>query len=137
VFCASEIANMRIERVCRVCGRGITLRRKWAASRDEIQYCSDACRDRGLTRRDLDVEQAILELLERRSLDASICPSEVARMLFADGDWRAEMERVRMAARRLQRAGRIQVTQKGRAVDPSRARGPIRLRLRQFGAMQA
>jgi hypothetical protein len=128
---------MRVERVCRVCGRGISWRRKWSRDRDDIHYCSDACRSRGLTRRDLDVEQAILELLERRAVDASICPSEVARTLFADGDWRAEMDRVRMAARRLQRAGRIQITQQGRAVDPSTAKGPVRLKLRQFGALQA
>ena len=128
---------MRVERICRVCGRGISWRRRWAAERESIEYCSDACRDRGLTRRDLDVEEAILELLQQRAVDGTICPSEVARTLFADGDWRAEMERVRMAARRLQRAGRIQITQRGRVIDPSRARGPIRLRLRQFGAIQA
>jgi len=129
---------MRVEQVCCVCGGGISWRRdKRTASRDDAPYCSDTCRSRGLTRRDLDVEQAIVELLERRTMDASICPSEVARLLFADADWRTEMERVRMAARRLQRAGRIQIMQKGRAVDPSRARGPIRLKLRQFDAIQA
>jgi len=128
---------MRVERVCRVCGRGISWRRKWSRDPTDLHYCSDACRSRGLTRRDLDVEQAILELLERRAVDTSICPSEVARTLFADGDWRAEMERVRMAARRLQRAGRIQIVQRGHSVDPSRAKGPIRLKLRQFGALQA
>jgi hypothetical protein len=41
------------------------------------------------------------------------------------------MESVRMAARRLQRAGRIEITQQGRPVNPDTAKGPIRLRLRQ------
>ena len=128
---------MRVERVCRVCGRSISWRRKWSQDWDNIQYCSDSCRSRGLSARDLDAESAILEFLQQRAVGASICPSEVARTLFADSDWRAEMERVRMAARRLQRAGRIQITQRGRTVDPSRAKGPIRLQLRPYGALQA
>jgi hypothetical protein len=38
------------------------------------------------------------------------------------------MEPARMAARRLVRAGRLTITQRGRPVDPDRAKGPIRLR---------
>jgi hypothetical protein len=38
------------------------------------------------------------------------------------------MERVRMAARRLVARGELEILQKGRPVDPSRAKGPIRLR---------
>jgi hypothetical protein len=83
------------------------------------------------------LEAAILELLEARAAGASICPSEVARRLAPNGDWRALMEAVRQAARRLQRAGVIEITQKGRAVDLSRNRGPIRLRLKPTGAIQA
>ena len=128
---------MRVEQVCRVCGQSLSWRRKWSQDWDAIQYCSDACRSRGLNPQDLDAERAILEFLQQRAVGASICPSEVARSLFADGDWRAEIDRVRMAARRLQRAGRIQITQRGRAVDPSRAKGPIRLQLRPSGALQA
>lgn len=128
---------LRVERICAVCGRGITWRRKWARDWESVKYCSDACRSRGLSSRDRQVEQAIVDLLEHRAVGASICPSEVARALFAEEDWRVEMERVRMAARRLQRAGRIQIVQKGRPVDPSKAKGPIRLRLRDLDAIQA
>jgi hypothetical protein len=39
------------------------------------------------------------------------------------------MEPAREAARRLVAAGRIVITQRGQVVDPSRARGPIRLKL--------
>ena len=35
-----------------------------------------------------------------------------------------------MAARRLVDAGRIEIIQRGRVVDPSTAKGPIRLRLK-------
>jgi hypothetical protein len=113
---------VRVARICTVCGRSITWRRKWARDWENIKYCSDGCRKR-----------VILDLLEQRSGDATICPSEAARRLAGEDDWRAEMESVRMAARRLQRAGRIDITQKGRPVDPDTAKGPIRLRLRPVG----
>ena len=43
--------------------------------------------------------------------------------------WRSLMEPARAAARRLVAQGSIEITQSGRRVDPSRAKGPIRLRL--------
>jgi len=43
-------------------------------------------------------------------------------------DWRALMESARRAARRLVVAGRVEITQGGVVVDPSTARGPIRIR---------
>jgi hypothetical protein len=126
---------IRVERICTVCGRSISWRRKWARDWEAIKYCSDACRKRGLSARDRHIEQTILDLLEQRAADASICPSEAARQLAVGDDWRPLMEPVRMAARRLQRAGRIDITQKGRIVDPDRAKGPIRLRLRSVGVL--
>ena len=39
------------------------------------------------------------------------------------------MEPVRSAARRLVARGQLEILQQGRVVDPSTARGPIRLRL--------
>jgi hypothetical protein len=126
---------IRVERICTVCGRSISWRRKWARDWEAIKYCSDACRKRGLSARDRHIEQTILDLLEQRTADASICPSEAARQLAVGDDWRPLMEPVRMAARRLQRAGRIDITQKGRIVDPDRAKGPIRLRLRPVGVL--
>ncbi len=38
------------------------------------------------------------------------------------------MEDTRMAARRLVAAGRVEITQNDRVVDPSTAKGPIRIR---------
>lgn len=41
------------------------------------------------------------------------------------------MEPTREAARRLARKEKIEICQKGKAVDPDAFKGPIRLRLRQ------
>ncbi|ARF76848.1 S-adenosylmethionine tRNA ribosyltransferase [Kitasatospora albolonga] len=79
---------------------------------------------------DQQLEQAILELLDRRGPTATICPSDAARAVHGgDGDgWRALMEPARRAARRLVAAGEVEITQGGRPVDPAEARGPIRVR---------
>ena len=73
---------------------------------------------------------AILDLLAERDPDKTICPSEAARALAGDGDFRPYMEPVREAAGKLADAGRIEVTQKGKRIDVAAARGPIRLGLR-------
>ena len=80
---------------------------------------------------DLDdrLEAAILDLLDRRARTSSICPSDAARAVGDEDGWRDLMEPARAAARRLVDAGRVQVTQRGRVVDPSTATGPIRIRL--------
>jgi len=115
---------------CAVCGRTITWRRKWERSWDEVRYCSDACRRRSKgTGADVDasLEAALRELLAARSAAATVCPSEVARAVGGE-DWRPLMEPARAAARRLVVAGEAEITQGGRVVDPSTAKGPIRVR---------
>ncbi|MFJ8883918.1 DUF3253 domain-containing protein [Streptomyces sp. NPDC102402] len=76
------------------------------------------------------LEQAVLELLERRGPTATICPSDAARAVYEGDDegWRALMEPARRAARRLVTAGEVEITQGGRPVGPEDARGPIRIR---------
>lgn len=74
-----------------------------------------------------DAERAILELLEQRDPGKTICPSEVARAMYGDDDFREHMDDVREAAASLRDRGVIEVTQRGRRVDPVTARGPIRL----------
>lgn len=120
-------------KVCATCGRSFEWRAKWAHNWDDVRYCSAACR-RGLRPVDHDLEHAIVELLEARSRSATICPSEAARAVGGDDEWRHLMEPARRAARRLVAAGTIEITQRGRLVDPSRAKGPIRLRLTARGA---
>jgi hypothetical protein len=72
--------------------------------------------------------KTILELLEQRDAGKTICPSEAARALGGDEDFRPLMDLVRDAADELVKAGRIEVTQRGEPVDLDRAKGPIRLR---------
>jgi hypothetical protein len=67
-------------------------------------------------------------LLSARAGSATICPSEAARAVATD--WRPLLEPARQAARRLAAAGQIEVLQGGRVVDPTTAKGPIRLRRR-------
>lgn len=76
------------------------------------------------------MEQAMVELLSARAAGASICPSEAARRVDPEG-WKDRMEDARRAARRLVAGGVVEITQGGRVVDPSTARGPIRVRLRR------
>jgi len=114
-------------RVCVACGRTITWRKKWAANWDEVRYCSDACRRRKVRPVDRALEEAIVELLASRASGATICPSEAARLVAPD-DWRPLMEPARRAARRLVAADQVEITQGGRVVDPSTAKGPIRVR---------
>ena len=72
------------------------------------------------------LEETIVGLLGRRPTGASICPSEAARSVGGE-EWRSLMEPARAAARRLQAAGQVTILQKGRPVDPSTAKGPIRI----------
>ncbi|WP_405222867.1 DUF3253 domain-containing protein [Lentisalinibacter sediminis] len=113
---------------CVACGRRIEWRRKWARDWENVRYCSRACRARRLTPTDNGLELAILALLEERGRDKSICPSEAARRVGGD-DWKRLMEPSRAAARRLAARGRVEITQQGRVVDGSTARGPVRVRL--------
>ncbi|MGI9186387.1 MAG: DUF3253 domain-containing protein [Gaiellales bacterium] len=115
------------DRICVSCGRAFSWRKAWARDWEQVRYCSSACRKRGATATDAALEAAILELLAQRADGATICPSEAARSVGGD-DWQPLMEPARRAARRLVAAGAIEITQGGRVVDPSTARGPIRLR---------
>lgn len=117
----------RAPKTCASCGRTIEWRAKWAANWDEVRYCSDACRSHKVTEVDRRLEHAIDILLDARAAGATICPSEAARAVGGE-DWRPLMEPARPAARRLVAAGTVEITQGGRVVDPSTAKGPIRLR---------
>lgn len=114
-------------KVCASCGRAMTWRKAWAKNWDEVTYCSQACRRRKIGPVDSALETAIVELLEQRARSATICPSEAARKVDPDG-WRELMQPVRHAANRLAAGGQIEIVQQGRVVDPSTAKGPIRLR---------
>jgi hypothetical protein len=94
------------DKYCASCGRRIEWRKKWARDWDDVRYCSDACRGQRVSAVDRELEAAIVRLLGARGAGKTIC----------------------RAARRLVAAGKIVVTQGGRVVDASTAKGPIRLR---------
>lgn len=117
------------EKACASCGRRIEWRKKWEKSWDEVRYCSDACRARKVKPVDRELEEAIRDLLGRTT--GSICPSEAAKKVGgteSEDAWRELMEPARRAARRLVAVGEVEITQQGRVVDPSTAKGPIRIR---------
>nr|WP_205207792.1 MULTISPECIES: DUF3253 domain-containing protein [unclassified Arthrobacter] len=76
------------------------------------------------------LEEAIRRLLDERSPESTICPSEAARAV-SDEHWRDLMEASRDAARRLVAAGEVEITQGGTVIDPATIKGPIRIRRRR------
>jgi hypothetical protein len=111
-------------KVCVTCGRTIEYRKKWAKNWNEIKYCGEKCRRNKNTD---GFEAQILELLKIRGAGKTICPSEVL-----EGEDKTDkdlMEKVRSSARILVAKGKIVITQNGNVVDPSTAKGAIRLRL--------
>jgi hypothetical protein len=122
-----------LPKTCVVCGREIQWRKKWQDVWNQVKYCSRACRKTGLTEMDLKLEQAILHLLRSRGTGGNICPGEAARALARDDaqGWRPLMEPARRAARRLVHQGKISIMQGGKIVNPSRFKGPVRLKRRR------
>ena len=114
-------------KTCGVCGRTIQWRKKWERDWDNVRYCSEQCRSHKVSDTDRALESAIQSLLVQRGAGKTICPSEAAKLVDPN-HWEALMEPARAAARRLVAQGAIVITQKGTVVDPSRAKGPIRLR---------
>ncbi|THE07641.1 DUF2256 and DUF3253 domain-containing protein [Microbacterium oleivorans] len=121
------MASTPAPKTCASCGREIQWRKKWEKSWDDVKYCSDACRKRGIRPVDKKLTASIRELLDARAASATICPSEAARAVGGE-DWRDLMEPARRAARRLVAIGEVEITQRGQVVDPSTAKGPIRIR---------
>lgn len=116
------------EKPCAACGRRITWRAKWRDCWDEVRFCSERCRRNKPNQKSTATETAILAMLATRKAGSTICPSEVARQLHPE-TWRDHMEDVRNAARRLVARHQLVITQRGQIVDPSTAKGPIRLKL--------
>lgn len=121
------MASTPAPKTCASCGREIQWRKKWEKNWDDVKYCSDACRKRGVRPVDEKLTASIRDLLDARAASATICPSEAARAVGGE-DWRDLMEPARRAARRLVAIGEVEITQRGQVVDPSTAKGPIRIR---------
>jgi hypothetical protein len=115
-------------KTCETCGRVIEQRKKWLKDWEQIKYCSEKCRR---SKNAPSYEEALLKLLHVRGVGKTICPSEI---LGEDQKQnKAIMERVRQSARRLVAKNKIEILQKGKTVDPSTAKGPIRLKLKTKG----
>ncbi len=112
-------------KICESCGREIEYRKKWARDWENVKFCSDECR-RNKNRHDY--RPAIMQLLRERQRGKTICPSEV--LSAPEKTDTVMMEHVRRSARLLAAEDLIEITQKGKAVDPLNFRGPIRLRLK-------
>lgn len=93
----------------------------------DTKWCSDACRRHKLDDTDRTLERTIDGLLDARAATSSICPSDAARAIGGE-DWRDLMEPARRAARRMVARGEVEITQGGNVIDPSTAKGPIRIR---------
>lgn len=76
-----------------------------------------------------DARAVTLALLAKRSAEASICPSEVARALAADAgreDWRAEMAKVHAAVEQLTMDKLVRLSWQG--APRMAGEGPYRIR---------
>lgn len=120
-------------KVCASCGRRIEWRAKWAKSWDDVRYCSAACRSRGVSSADRELEETIVETLRARPGGASIDLDQI-KAPEGGGDASTQREQVRRAARRLADRGLVDWIQGGRRVDPSTARGRVDLRLTAEGS---
>lgn len=75
------------------------------------------------------IAKEILKLLASRDCQSSICPSEVARLLANDQEWRKWMPRIRKVGTQLAYEGLIRITQGSETVSPTEEpKGPIRYR---------
>ncbi|MGU3409646.1 DUF3253 domain-containing protein [Microbacterium sp. M1A1_1b] len=119
---AARSAAAQAERTCASCGR-----RMPSNAAADAKYCSDTCRRHKVDDTDRHLERIIDQLLDARARTSSICPSDAARAIGGD-DWRDLMEPARRAARRMVARGEVEITQGGSVVDPSTAKGPIRIR---------
>lgn len=69
--------------------------------------------------------QAIMDLLATRDAASTICPSEAARQLASDDDWRARMPAIHAATDELLAEGRIAIGWKGERL--AGRNGPYRI----------
>lgn len=74
------------------------------------------------------IETVIFDLLAAHGPGKSVAPAEVAQAIDPEG-WRRLLPQVRSTAVGLSRAGKLEITRHGKAVDPDRFKGVYRLRL--------
>ena len=135
-------ANLRQELVNELMAARRLVRTDPATARPRVQDAKTALGERGYewwvdpTEDELRtrVECTIRALLQHRA-GSTICPSDVARVVGGE-DWRERMPFVRDVAFQLRDAGVVDVTQKGKSVEPD-VRGPVRIALGARGDGEA
>lgn len=76
------------------------------------------------------LKDKIMSMAEKRGLNKTLCPSEVARQLaIKEEHWRSLMEPIRLAAAELIDKGLLVCKQNGKIVDIRTVKGPIRLQM--------
>lgn len=111
-------------KICLSCGRPFENRKKWKDNFDEVIYCSKQCKK---NKKPTKYMELILELLQIRGSQKSICPSEILPKEHKQN--KQIMERVRSAGRLLAYENQIEITQKGKVVTDFKGR--IRFRIRK------
>ncbi|PJJ85054.1 DUF3253 domain-containing protein [Mucilaginibacter auburnensis] len=76
------------------------------------------------------IADAIVTKATERGPEKSTCPSEVARAIFPD-NWREHMQEIRNVAIDLCKEGSIIITQKGKDVDVTNFKGPVRIKVKR------
>ncbi len=74
------------------------------------------------------LKSSLRALAEHRGPDRSTCPSDAARAVGGD-NWRDLMADTREVARELAKSGHVDITQRGKILDPDAEwHGPVRIR---------
>tara|TARA_B100000427_G_scaffold176114_1_gene146527 strand:- start:143 stop:523 length:381 start_codon:yes stop_codon:yes gene_type:complete len=115
------------QKSCSSCGRSFTWRKSFAKNWDAVKYCSNACRKRKLSKIDQQIENSIFELLETQTYPTPLTTSQIADLLDF-GDDKNLLESIKRAARRLEAKSFVIITQDGKRVDSSKAKGHLQIR---------
>ena len=115
------------QRSCSSCGRSFTWRKSFAKNWEDVKYCSKACRKRKLSKIDQQIENSILELLETQTYPTPLSTGQIANLLDF-GDDKNLLESIKRAARRLEAKSFVIITQDGKRVDSSKAKGHLQIR---------
>ena len=115
------------QRSCSSCGRSFTWRKSFAKNWEDVKYCSSACRNRKLSKIDQQIENSILELLEAETYSNPLSTDQIADFLDFGND-KNLLESIKRAARRLEMKSFVIITQDGKRVDSSTAKGHLQIR---------
>ncbi len=115
------------QRSCSSCGRSFTWRKSFAKNWEDVKYCSKACRKRKLSKIDQQIENIILKLLESQPHPTPLTTGQIADLLDFGND-KNLLESIKRAVRRLEAKSFVIITQDGKRVDSSTAKGHLQIR---------